>query len=178
MSIDYLDHDLSDMCNLIFSQCHTSCCCCCCCCCCHLNQNLNTSRPSEYPPVRGQKISKRLDGIIGCRDRLFLTFSDLVANPKMLLYTVAHPAAHGLLNREKGNKKRKPGSSPDRCRHVPQMFSRCPEYEFYDPSPELRTFLEASCSWNIKEMCMHAQAMQPMLFSRGINGVRERFYPR
>ena len=109
-------------------------------------------------------MSKRLGEILDCKDKLFLEFSVLVANSKNLLYyyTVAHPAAHGLLNRGKVNKKRKPGSSPHRCRHAPQMFSSCPL--------ELRTFLEASRSWNIKEMCMHAQAMQPMLFSRSING--------
>ena len=38
---------------------------------------------------------------------LFITFSELVANPKNLLYTVANPA-RGLLNKE----KRKSGSAP------------------------------------------------------------------
>ena len=44
------------------------CCCCCCCCCCrYLKKNLNASRPSEYPSIRG-KISKRSGGItIGCK---------------------------------------------------------------------------------------------------------------
>ena len=40
----------------------------------------------------------------------FLTFNVLVANPRELLYTVAHPA-RGLMDREK-NKKRKSGSNP------------------------------------------------------------------
>ena len=31
-----------------------------------LKKNLNTSRPSEHPPVRG-KMSKRLGGIVGCK---------------------------------------------------------------------------------------------------------------
>ena len=33
-----------------------------------LKKNLNASRPSEHPPVRG-KMSKRLGGIIGCKDK-------------------------------------------------------------------------------------------------------------
>ena len=36
---------------------------------------------------------------------LFLTFSELSANPKKLLYTVANPA-RGLLNREKRKKEK------------------------------------------------------------------------
>ena len=32
-------------------------------------KNLNASRPSEHPPVRGQKMSKHLRGIIGCKDK-------------------------------------------------------------------------------------------------------------
>ena len=44
------------------------------------------------------------------KEKLFLTFSALVANPKNLLYTVANPA-RGLLNREKKRKK-KSGSAP------------------------------------------------------------------
>ena len=32
---------------------------------CSLNKNLNASRPSEHPPVRGKNMSKRLGGIIG-----------------------------------------------------------------------------------------------------------------
>ena len=51
---------------------------------CCLKKNQTTPRPSEHPPVMGEKI---------------LTFSVLVANPKKLLYT-ANPA-RGLLNREK-----------------------------------------------------------------------------
>ena len=31
-----------------------------------LNKNLNASRPSEHPSVRGKKNSKRFGGIIGC----------------------------------------------------------------------------------------------------------------
>ena len=57
-------------------------------------------------------MSKRLGGIIGCKDKtlslhllLFLIFSVLVAHPKNLLYTVANPA-RGLLNREKGKKEK------------------------------------------------------------------------
>ena len=34
-----------------------------------LKKNLNTSRPSEYPPVRGKSISKRFGGIIGCKNK-------------------------------------------------------------------------------------------------------------
>ena len=30
-----------------------------------LTKNLNALRPSEHPPVRGEKTSKRLGGIIG-----------------------------------------------------------------------------------------------------------------
>ena len=45
---------------------------------CCLKKNLNAPRPSEL---------------------LFLTFSELVANPEKLLYTVANPA-RGLLNRK------------------------------------------------------------------------------
>ena len=36
---------------------------------------------------------------------LFLTFNVLVANPRILVYTVANPA-RGLLNREKRRKKK------------------------------------------------------------------------
>ena len=35
--------------------------------CIFLKKNLNASRPSEHPPVRGGKMSKRLGGIIGCK---------------------------------------------------------------------------------------------------------------
>ena len=35
-----------------------------------LKKNLNISRPSEHPPVRGGVMSKRLvGGIIGCKDK-------------------------------------------------------------------------------------------------------------
>ena len=34
-----------------------------------LKKNLNASRPSEHPSVRGEKMSKRLGGIIGCKDK-------------------------------------------------------------------------------------------------------------
>ena len=40
--------------------------------------NQNAPRPSELPPVRGEKMSKRLLLLLS----LFLTFSALVANPK------------------------------------------------------------------------------------------------
>ena len=33
-----------------------------------LKKNLNASRPSEHPPVRGGEVSKRLGGVIGCKD--------------------------------------------------------------------------------------------------------------
>ena len=33
-----------------------------------LKKNLNASRPSEHPPVRGE-MSKRLGGIIGCNTK-------------------------------------------------------------------------------------------------------------
>ena len=36
---------------------------------------------------------------------LFLTFSALVVNPEKLPYTMANPAARGLLDREKKKKK-------------------------------------------------------------------------
>ena len=36
-----------------------------------LKKNLNVSRPFEYPPVRGEKMSRRLGGIIGCKDKTF-----------------------------------------------------------------------------------------------------------
>ena len=32
-----------------------------------LKKNQNTPRPSEHPPLRGKKMSKRLGGIIGCK---------------------------------------------------------------------------------------------------------------
>ena len=34
--------------------------------CLYLKKNQNASRPSEHPPVRGGKMSKRLGGIKGC----------------------------------------------------------------------------------------------------------------
>ena len=34
-----------------------------------LKKNLNASRPSEHPSVREGEISKRLGGIIGCKDK-------------------------------------------------------------------------------------------------------------
>ena len=38
-----------------------------------LKKNLNASRPSEHPPVRGGEMSKRLvGGIIGCEDKTSL----------------------------------------------------------------------------------------------------------
>ena len=46
---------------------------------------------------------------------LFLTFSELVANPKKLLYTVANPA-RGLLIREKKKKKKSGSAPPPRAR--------------------------------------------------------------
>ena len=33
---------------------------------CCLKKNQNAPRPSEHPPVRGEKCQKRLGGIIGC----------------------------------------------------------------------------------------------------------------
>ena len=96
---------------------------------CCLKKNLNASRPSEYPPVWGQKMPKRLFsrcGIIDCKDKLFLTFSVLVINSINILYytVVAHPAAHGLLSREKVNKERKPGSPPPPL-YIVDMYLRC-----------------------------------------------------
>ena len=35
------------------------------------NENLNVSRSSEHPPAKGGKISKRLGGIIGFKDKTF-----------------------------------------------------------------------------------------------------------
>ena len=32
-----------------------------------LRKNLNASRPSEHPPVRGKNVKKKLDRIIGCK---------------------------------------------------------------------------------------------------------------
>ena len=32
-------------------------------------KNLNASRSSEHPPVRGEKMSKHLGGTIGCKDK-------------------------------------------------------------------------------------------------------------
>ena len=34
-----------------------------------LKKNMNASRPSEHPSVRGKKMSKRLGGIIGCKNK-------------------------------------------------------------------------------------------------------------
>ena len=56
---------------------------------CCLKKNVSTSRPSEYPPVRGENVKTLFVS--------FPTFSVLVANPEKLLYTVANPAACGLL---------------------------------------------------------------------------------
>ena len=40
-----------------------------------LKKNQNAPRPSEHPPVRGKKMSKRLGGIIGCKYKnLFMAF--------------------------------------------------------------------------------------------------------
>ena len=36
-------------------------------CLCYLKENQNAPRPSEHPPVRGEKMSKRLGGIKGCK---------------------------------------------------------------------------------------------------------------
>ena len=36
-----------------------------------LKKNQNAPRPSEYPPVRGVKMSKRLGGIKGCKYKIF-----------------------------------------------------------------------------------------------------------
>ena len=38
---------------------------------CFLKKNLNASRPSEHPPVRGKIMSKRLGGIIACKDQTY-----------------------------------------------------------------------------------------------------------
>ena len=37
--------------------------------CSFLEKNQNAPRPSEPPPVRGENMSKRLGGIIGCKDK-------------------------------------------------------------------------------------------------------------
>ena len=37
------------------------------CCCCYLKKNQNAPRPSVHPPVMGEKMSKRLGGIKGCK---------------------------------------------------------------------------------------------------------------
>ena len=34
---------------------------------CFLKKNQSTPRPSEHPPVTGEKMSKRLGGIKGCK---------------------------------------------------------------------------------------------------------------
>ena len=34
-----------------------------------LKKHLNASKPPEHPPVRGGEMSKRLGGIIGCKDK-------------------------------------------------------------------------------------------------------------
>ena len=38
---------------------------------CFLNKNQNAPRASEHPPVRGEKMSKRLGGIKGCKYKTF-----------------------------------------------------------------------------------------------------------
>ena len=70
-------------------------------------------------------MSKRLGGIIGCRDKisswlLLLTFSVLVANPeKLVLYTVDHPALSWSAEQRK---RKKSGSvSPP---HPPTLLVR------------------------------------------------------
>ena len=41
-----------------------------------IKKNINVPRLSEHPPVRGGIISKRLDGIICCKDKkLFMTLN-------------------------------------------------------------------------------------------------------
>ena len=42
-----------------------------------LKKNLKASRPYEHPPVKGGEMSKRLSGIIGCKDKtnLFMAFN-------------------------------------------------------------------------------------------------------
>ena len=34
-----------------------------------LKKNQNAPTPSEYPPVKGKKMSKRIGGIIGCNNK-------------------------------------------------------------------------------------------------------------
>ena len=34
-----------------------------------LKKDLNASRPTEYPSVRGEKMSKRSGGIMGCKEQ-------------------------------------------------------------------------------------------------------------
>ena len=34
-----------------------------------LKKNMNASRPSEHPPVREGEMSKRLGGIVDCKDK-------------------------------------------------------------------------------------------------------------
>ena len=51
-------------------------------CCLKKNQNARRqTRPSEHPPVRGKKMSKRLGGIIGCN------IQRIGCQPEKLLYT-------------------------------------------------------------------------------------------
>ena len=72
-----------------------------------LKKNQNAPRPSEHPPVRGGKMSKRLGGIKGCKNKtssghlngspMEITLSqqyNVGEKPTVILYTyIIHHAA-------------------------------------------------------------------------------------
>ena len=43
-----------------------------------LKKNQSTPRPSEHPPVMGEKMSKRLGGIKGCKYKTFVMYEGTV----------------------------------------------------------------------------------------------------
>ena len=64
---------------------------------------MNASRPSEHPPARGE-MSKRLSGIIGCKDKtcLLLCSSNELIGPQSypVIYVVVNPVVRGPLDRK------------------------------------------------------------------------------
>ena len=114
---------------------------------CCLKKNLNASRPSEYHPVWGQKMPKRLFsrcGIIDCKDKLFLTFSVLVTNSiNILYYTVAHPAA--FCKQRKSEQRKKAWQRPPPF-YIVDMYLRCflaaPNMNFITPYQSYVHFLK------------------------------------
>ena len=99
----------------------------------------NAPRPSEHPSVRGEKMSKRLGEIKGCKYKApswhlnwfpdgcccccFSYSAHWLPTRKRLLYTGANPA-RGLLNREKKRKNKQSGSAPPAPPPPPTLLVR------------------------------------------------------